>query len=393
MVGSIPFAKTHPSQPIHMQRYLKTLFALGSVIGAGLLLVQAIWLIEKNTPSEKKYEVKTLPPTAPISNRTEDPQAQSAFIGGVGIVEPVGEATVIGSQLPGVVEKVFVEPGADVQQGQELLQLDSRSAMADLGVAQSELRAQEAKLAELQMQVEVLRARLDAAISMQDQAAAADANAKRDLDRANAIGVSNALSQEEIDTRRLNWETSKAKFREAQARVREAQANLNMFDGKPLAASLEVQKAAVAQAQANLVRAQTNLELRTIRAPKSGTILSVKIRQGEFIPASILANPLITMGQIDPLHIRVDIDESEIPRFRPDAIATASLRGTSGNSVKLQYVRTEPLVVPKRNLTGTVSERVDTRVMQLIYSVSPQDIRAIVGQQVDVYIEDKSTRN
>jgi multidrug efflux pump subunit AcrA (membrane-fusion protein) len=166
-----------------------------------------------------------------------------------------------------------------------------------------------------------------------------------------------------------------------------------MFDGKPVAASLEVQRAAVAQAQANLLRAQTNLQLRTIRAPRSGTVLSVKIRQGEFIPASILANPLITMGQIDPLHIRVDIDESEIPRFRPEAIATATLRGSSGHGVRLQYVRTEPLVVPKRNLTGTVSERVDTRVMQVIYSVSPQSLHAIVGQQVDVYIEDNSTKN
>jgi multidrug resistance efflux pump len=228
---------------------------------------------------------------------------------------------------------------------------------------------------------------------MQDQATALEANAKRDLDRASAIGVSNALSQEEIDTRRLNSETSKAKSREAQARVREAQASLNMFDGKPVAASLEVQRAAVAQAQANLVRAQTNLQLRTIRAPRSGTILSVKIRQGEFIPASILANPLITMGQIDPLHIRVDIDESEIPRFRSEAVATATLRGSAGNGVRLQYVRTEPLVVPKRNLTGTVSERVDTRVMQVIYSVSPQSLRAIVGQQVDVYIEDNSAQN
>ena len=99
------------------------------------------------------------------------------------------------------------------------------------------------------------------------------------------------------------------------------------------------------------------------------------------------------MGQIDPLHIRVDIDESEIPRFRPEAIATATLRGSSGHEVRLQYVRTEPLVVPKRNLTGTVSERVDTRVMQVIYSVSPQSLHAIVGQQVDVYIEDNSTKN
>ena len=373
-----------------MQRYFQAIFSLLAVLGAAFLLTNAIQSIRKNTPKDQQVEVKVLPPTAPISQKTTLPENGSAFIGGVGIVEPVGEATVIGSQLSGVVEKVFVTPGVLVQVGDPLLQLNARSAMADVVVAQAELRAQQSKLQELVAQVEALRARLDAAISMQDQATASEANAKRENERANSVGISNALSQEEIDTRKLNWETAKAKFRESQARVREAQASLNLLDGKPIAASLEVQKAAVAQAEAGLVRAQTNLELRTIKAPKAGTILSVKIREGEFVPASILANPLITMGQIDPLHVRVDIDESEIPRFRKDAVATATLRGSSGKGVQLAYVRTEPLVIPKRNLTGTVAERVDTRVMQVIYSVSPQAIGATVGQQVDVYIEDIS---
>lgn len=373
-----------------MQRYFQAIFSLLAVLGAAYLLTNAIQSIRKNTPKDQQVEVKVLPPTAPISQKTTLPENGSAFIGGVGIVEPVGEATVIGSQLSGVVEKVFVTPGVFVQVGDPLLQLNARSAMADVVVAQAELRAQQSKLQELVAQVEALRARLDAAISMQDQATASEANAKRENERANSVGISNALSQEEIDTRKLNWETAKAKFRESQARVREAQASLNLLDGKPIAASLEVQKAAVAQAEAGLVRAQTNLELRTIKAPKAGTILSVKIREGEFVPASILANPLITMGQIDPLHVRVDIDESEIPRFRKEAVATATLRGSSVKGVQLTYVRTEPLVIPKRNLTGTVAERVDTRVMQVIYSVSPEAIGATVGQQVDVYIEDKS---
>ena len=90
-----------------MQHYLKTLFAIVSIFGAALLLFQAVRLIGKNTPSQKPVLVKTLPPTAPIASRDGDPQAQVAYIGGVGIVEPEGESTVIGSQLPGVVEKVF----------------------------------------------------------------------------------------------------------------------------------------------------------------------------------------------------------------------------------------------------------------------------------------------
>jgi hypothetical protein len=61
--------------------------------------------------------------------------------------------------------------------------------------------------------------------------------------------------------------------------------------------------------------------------------------------------------------------------------------------VELEYVRTEPLVSPKRTLTGSVSERVDTRVMQVIYSVSPSKLKASIGQQLDVYIEDIGAGN
>jgi hypothetical protein len=94
------------------------------------------------------------------------------------------------------------------------------------------------------------------------------------------------------------------------------------------------------------------------------------------------------LGVIDPLHLRVDIDESEIPRFHPGARAFASLRGQPEIKVPIDYVRTEPLVIPKRSLTGTVSERVDTRVLQVIYSADPKTLNASVGQQIDVYIEE-----
>jgi hypothetical protein len=119
------------------------------------------------------------------------------------------------------------------------------------------------------------------------------------------------------------------------------------------------------------------------------TVLQVKIRVGEFAPAAVLATPLMILGVTNPLHIRVDIDESEIPRFHESAKAYASVRGRPDVKVEIQFVRSEPYVVPKKSLNGGVSERVDTRVLQIIYSVLPNNIDAITGQQVDVYIEEK----
>lgn len=299
-----------------MNRFFTSLFAISSVSLAAVLLFIAMSYIRKNSPKEQDVEVRRTPPTAPnvdseSSNKSEYPSSAN-FIGGVGIVEPVGEATVIGSQLPGVVEEVCVQPGDLVKTGDPLIRLDRRSAIADVAVAKAELVSQQARLAELQGNIATLQARYRAAVAIHEQA------------------------------------------------------------------------------EANLQRAQTNLDLRTIVAPKDGTVLSVRIRVGEFVPASILSTPFISLGVIDPLHVRVDIDEAEIPRFSAGAKAKASLRGNPRGQVPLSYVRTEPLVVPKRSLAGTVSERVDTRVLQVIYSVDPKELKASVGQQVDVYIEGRN---
>src|SRR5690606_20495290 len=96
--------------------------------------------------------------------------------------------------------------------------------------------------------------------------------------------------------------------------------------------------------------------------------------------------PLIVLGNIDQLHVRVDIDEHDIPRFKPGTEAWATLKGSSKEKFPLKFVRVEPYVVPKRSLTGQNTERVDTRVLQVIYELDPRGQRLYVGQQVDVYI-------
>ncbi|MFN7627485.1 MAG: HlyD family secretion protein [Pirellula sp.] len=372
-----------------MNRILKNVVSIATVLVAVFMFAVAISFIRKNTPQESATEIRNFPPTAPGTVLAVKRTRDKASIGGVGIAEPVGEATGIGSQLPGVVEEVLVSPGMTVQKGTVLLRLDRRSAAADVGVAEADLAGQRAKLEELQAQVQMLQARLEAAMATYQQSVSSEQFSKRDYDRAQSVRQSSAYSEEEVDDRRMKWEIAQAKSKESEALVREAQAKLDMIAGRP-AASIDVQRAAVVQAEANLQRAKTNLDLRTIIAPSQGTVLSVKIRAGEFIPASILPNPLITLGVIDPLHLRVDIDESEIPRFSPTAKAFASVRGRPEVQVPIEYVRTEPLVIPKRSLTGSVSERVDTRVMQVIYSVDPKVLGAAVGQQVDVYIVDEN---
>jgi HlyD family secretion protein len=95
----------------------------------------------------------------------------------------------------------------------------------------------------------------------------------------------------------------------------------------------------------------------------------------------------MVLGGGKQIHIRADVDENDAWRVRPKTEAIAYVRGDAGQVYSLDFVRFEPYVVPKKSLTGDTTERVDTRVLQVIYRVKNQNAPLYVGQQMDVYIE------
>jgi hypothetical protein len=96
------------------------------------------------------------------------------------------------------------------------------------------------------------------------------------------------------------------------------------------------------------------------------------------------------LGDTRELHVRVDIDENDSWRFLPGAPAKGFIKGNSSLNTELRFVRVEPYIIPKRSLTGGTTERVDTRVLQVLYAFTPDGLDAYIGQQLDVFIEAKS---
>jgi multidrug resistance efflux pump len=235
--------------------------------------------------------------------------------------------------------------GQAVKVGDPLFRLDDRQRLADL-----ELRRAELSMAESQEKVEAARLK---DVSLQ-------------LTFVDHLGDSGAVSKEEIAHRQSAVDTEKALLEEAKARI------------------------GAARAQIQVIQAQ--LDRSVVRAPVDGQVLQVKVHSGEFAPAGVTATPLILLGRLRPLHLRVDVDEHEAWRVRPDARATAAVRGNAGQKVSLAFVRFEPFVVPKKSLTGDSTERVDTRVLQVIYRVEDEDRSLFVGQQMDVFIDAPEVR-
>jgi multidrug efflux pump subunit AcrA (membrane-fusion protein) len=172
---------------------------------------------------------------------------------------------------------------------------------------------------------------------------------------------------------------AKAKFDHAKAEFELRQQGAWKFDKI-------VSRTAVEQAESQVRQVETEIERLTICSQAEGEVLQVNLRPGEFVGAPP-GQPLVIVGDIGKLHVRVDVDEYDIPRFRANAAAKASLKGQSKEQFPLTFVRIEPFVVPKKSLTGENTERVDTRVLPVIYHIHAGGRQLFVGQQLDVYIE------
>jgi len=292
-----------------------------------------------------------------ITNPPPIPPPRTVFqerIAAVGIVEPSSELLSLGTHLPGVVEKVFVTAGQDVRAGAPLVKLDTRALESVVAERRSELASREAALVTARAAARKARAAL--------------ADVGRMLRIAEAVSDLRSIRSEEVTRRRSAVETAEAEVAVTDAGIGVAEAAL--------------QSAAVA-----LRGAEIDIERSTIHAPIDGRILQLRIRVGEYAPTGSTVSPWLVIGNISPLHVRVDIDENEAWRIQPGAKAVAQVRGNANLSMPLTFVRIEPMIVPKQSLTGASTERVDTRVLQAVYRVDDTHTTVFVGQQMDVFID------
>jgi multidrug efflux pump subunit AcrA (membrane-fusion protein) len=167
----------------------------------------------------------------------------------------------------------------------------------------------------------------------------------------------------------------------------EAGAPLFTIDDRAARAALALAETQLDEARARVASVRTELEQLTVTSPIAGRVWRVNMREGEFAQAGPLAEPLLVLGDDSLLHVRVEIDQTDAHRVSGTAPAVGSLRGDGGRQVDLAFVRFEPLVQPKRALTGDGTERVDTRVLEVVYALPEDGLRAFVGQQMDVFIE------
>ena len=122
-----------------------------------------------------------------------------------------------------------------------------------------------------------------------------------------------------------------------------------------------------------------------------GVVLQNHVRLGQFAQCGNLSDPLMLFGGGTEIHLRADVSEADAWRVRAGSHAIASIRGNSSMRFPVSFVRFEPYVIPKMSLTGDPSERVDTRVLEVIFRFDKSTGALYNGQQMDVYIDGQTS--
>ncbi len=307
---------------------LVTRYAIPLLGALGLSYAGFFTLAQANAPEAPPKQLN-LPLESPYQHA----------ISGSGLIEANTRNVVVGSYTAGIVQQVAVTEGDVVQAGAPLFMLDDRTAKADLAIRETELAAARAQ-------------HTSARVQLEDQ--------KDQLRRAGNLtrGVS-------ITTDRIERLT---------------------FAEQAAAAAVTVAEANVNAAQARLEAARVALAKLTMNAPVAGRVLKVNIRPGNFVEANGNQSPIV-LGGDDPLYVRISIDENDLWRLKPQMEATGALRGNRDVRFPLTFVRIEPYVIPRKSLTGSTSERVDTRVIEVLYMINTSEKPLYIGQLVDVFIK------
>jgi len=329
-------------------------------------------------------------PQPPVFNPAPNPYPQGIYANG--IVESYqshGENINLYPEVPGTVVKILVAEGQRVTHGTPLIQLGDSVQRATVEQLKAQADAALGLLQELKAQPR--KETLDVARAQVTLAAANLKTAQDQVDkqrRSYEIDPK-SVSKDTLDSAENAFKVAKANLEVAQRQYALTRAGAWIYDIR----NQEKQYAAAAKAY---TAANNLLEKYTLRAPVDGVALSINGAVGSYVSPQGAYDtytqgmaPIITMGTVgEYLGVRCYIDEILLHRL-PDAEhikAQMFVRGTDIR-IPLEYVRTQPYVSPKIQLSNQRTERVDVRVLPVIFRFTPpKGVHLFPGQLVDVYV-------
>jgi len=332
----------------------------------------------------------TQPPLPPAFNPATNPYPNGIYAEGmVESDQPSGENVNIYPEVPGTVKQILVAEGQEVKQGTVLLLIDDSIQRATVQQLQSQAQAAFTLLEELKAQPR--KETLDVAEAQVVSAQAALKTTQDELDKQQAAYDLDpkSISKDALDSAANAVATAKANLEVARKQRDLTKAGAWVYD-------INNQERTHNALEKSYLSSSALLSKYTLRAPRDGTVLAISPAVGSYVSAQGAYDtytqgmaPVLVLGSPHAhLNVRCYVDEILVPRLSTPAKMKAqmSVRGSTAK-IPLEYVRMQPFISPKIELSDQRLERVDVRVLPIIFRIgNSKNINLYPGELVDVFI-------
>ncbi len=303
----------------------KKISTIWILVGGCFAIVVVAWLLSGNKKDEQVSFVTEAVAPANIQNS----------ITATGSVEPVDTVSV-GTQVSGIIDKIYVDFNSEVKKGQVLAVLDTKNLTSTLNSAKANLQSAQANLQ--------------------------SANAALGYQRANYNRYKTLYQKGLISAN--DFESARLSYRQAEEQV-------------------AMMKESVVAAQENVRTAQTNLGYATIVSPIDGTIINKYVAEGQTVAASFSTPELFGVARdLKKMQVLADVDEADIGDVRPGESVTFTVDAYPDDQFQgtVQQVR----------LGASTSNNVVTYKVVISTSNADLKLKPSMTANVTIYTQQKS---
>jgi HlyD family secretion protein len=338
-------------------------------IAVALIVAVAGWLAAASGGEKKQT------PAAEV------PSITRSIVAGPGLVEPESEDVKVGSELAGKLKEVLAEEGDHVKKGQVLAVLENDDYRAQVENSRGQMHQAQAAYEKV-LNGSRPQERREYLAEMQ-RAESVEANARSDYERSRKLFDDGIISREVMDH-------TVRDFKVAESQLESAQQQYHLVDDRSRAEDIAAAKAQIESAQGQLVGNEATYAKTFLKAPFDGTILRKHHRTGESITnSSVTPDPVFTMGDVDSLRIRVDVDETDVGRVTNGQEVYVTAAAYPGQRFWGRVIRVAGQLGHKNARTDDPKEKVDTKILETLVQMGPGS-HLPVGLRVDAFIDTRA---
>lgn len=331
------------------------------------------------------------PPLPPVFAPPSNPYPNGIYAEGIlESDQPTGSNINVFPEVTGTVKRILVTDGEAVKKGTVLLVIDDSIQRAT--TAQLKAQAQAAYVLLQELKAAPRKESLDVVVA---QVVSAQAILKGAEDAYEKQRVAYAIDPKSISRNQLD--SAAAAVATASANVEVALRQRDLSKAGAWVYQIRNQQRLYDAAQSAYLSAAALLAKYTLRAPTDGLVLAINPAVGSLVSTQGIfdtytqgMNPVLVLGSSEDVHLQVRcfVDEVLVPRLPGPATMKAQMAPRGSNvRIPLEYVRIQPVLSPKIQLSDQRRERVDVRVLPIIFRLTkPKGVTLYPGQLVDIFI-------